>query len=396
MIAETSRPVRALIVDDEPVSRFWMGSCLASEGISFDEAANADAALRALARQPYDFVLLDLALGEGASGLDVLGAVRARPALESTAVIIVSSSGRDAAVATGLESGADDYLVKPLRPLELRARIAAARRRGRRLGELQRLSSQLASRAEKGELAARTGATSQRAALPTLPFVHGSVRASGGLVPSELMSGDLVDVVPGRDGAATALLVDVAGHGSTAALLASSLVATMREALLSHDRIEDAVFAGDRYLRACRRDLVAAMASVGVVRIEPRARRLLVLNAGLPPIGVFFAGARPRFAHSSARPLGMGGAQARQPLCVELRDDVWVAIASDGATAGELDEDAVGALLARASHAGPLLSDAPPDAIETLLREHLGVMSGQFPADDAALLLVSHRSERCS
>ena len=125
--------VRALIVDDDPVSRRWLGGCLARDGVACAEASDADTARGALERGGHDVVLLDLFLGSGASGLDVLTWMRARPELDHVGVIIVSASaGDESAVALALQRGADDYLVKPIRPVELAARVAAVRRRSNR------------------------------------------------------------------------------------------------------------------------------------------------------------------------------------------------------------------------------------------------------------------------
>jgi CheY-like chemotaxis protein len=125
-----TQPVRALIVDDDPVSRRWLGACLARDGIVCTDAGDAAGATLALARAEHDVVLLDLFLGSGASGLDVLTWLRARPELDHVGVIIVSANaGDETAVALALQRGADDYLVKPIRPVELAARVQAVRRR---------------------------------------------------------------------------------------------------------------------------------------------------------------------------------------------------------------------------------------------------------------------------
>src|ERR1019366_6083552 len=76
-------------------------------------------------RQPYDLILLDLTLGDG-DGLTLCRRVRAQ---YQTPIMIVTSRGASADVVTGLELGADDYVVKPFNIDVLTARIRAQLRR---------------------------------------------------------------------------------------------------------------------------------------------------------------------------------------------------------------------------------------------------------------------------
>jgi two-component system response regulator MtrA len=116
---------RVLVVDDDPALAEMLGIVLRGEG--FDPAFVADGAKAVQAYRDLkpDIVLLDLML-PGMSGIDVCRAVR----LESgTPIIMLTAKSDTVDVVLGLESGADDYVVKPFKPKELVARIRARLRR---------------------------------------------------------------------------------------------------------------------------------------------------------------------------------------------------------------------------------------------------------------------------
>jgi two-component system, OmpR family, response regulator MtrA len=116
---------RVLVVDDDPALAEMLGIVLRGEG--FDPAFVADGAKAVQAYRDLkpDLVLLDLML-PGMSGIDVCRAIR----LESgTPIIMLTAKSDTVDVVLGLESGADDYVVKPFKPKELVARIRARLRR---------------------------------------------------------------------------------------------------------------------------------------------------------------------------------------------------------------------------------------------------------------------------
>ena len=116
---------RVLVVDDDPALAEMLGIVLRGEG--FDPAFVGDGgkAVQAYRDLKPDIVLLDLML-PGMSGIDVCRAIR----LESGVPIIMLTAKSDTVdVVLGLESGADDYVVKPFKPKELVARIRARLRR---------------------------------------------------------------------------------------------------------------------------------------------------------------------------------------------------------------------------------------------------------------------------
>jgi two-component system, OmpR family, response regulator MprA len=115
-----------LIVDDDSRLTSALRRTLAYEGYQVSVAANGEGALSMVRTRPPDLVILDLML-PGIDGLEVCR--RLRGAGDGTAVLMLTA--RDAVVdrVTGLETGADDYLVKPFALEELLARVKALLRR---------------------------------------------------------------------------------------------------------------------------------------------------------------------------------------------------------------------------------------------------------------------------
>ena len=117
---------RILIVEDEPAISLGLRDDLELEGYQVEVVDNGHAAVSLACAEPFDLLLLDVAL-PGKSGYDVCREVRGKkPHLP---IIMLTAKSHEAEKVLGLEMGADDYVTKPFSPLELRARIKALLRR---------------------------------------------------------------------------------------------------------------------------------------------------------------------------------------------------------------------------------------------------------------------------
>lgn len=116
---------KVLVVDDEPTVREVVASYLRRDGHDVAEAADGHTALELLDADPPDLVVLDMML-PGVNGLDVLRRVRA---VSSIPVIMLTARAEESDRVSGLELGADDYVVKPFSPRELAARVNGVLRR---------------------------------------------------------------------------------------------------------------------------------------------------------------------------------------------------------------------------------------------------------------------------
>ena len=128
--------MRLLLVEDDRMIGESLRSALRLEGYAVDWVRDVASAHATLASEHFDLVLLDLGLPGTAAvgaetrsdgGLEVLMAVRARQ--DATPVIVLTARDGPGDKVTGLDAGADDYLVKPFDLDELTARIRAVLRR---------------------------------------------------------------------------------------------------------------------------------------------------------------------------------------------------------------------------------------------------------------------------
>ncbi|MEU4538452.1 response regulator transcription factor [Streptosporangium sp. NPDC023825] len=118
---------RVLVVDDEPALREALQSSLEFEGYRVGLASDGQAALEAIDREPYELVLLDVMMPR----LDGLTACRRlRAAGNHLPVLMLTARDAVGDRVSGLDAGADDYLVKPFELDELLARVRALLRRG--------------------------------------------------------------------------------------------------------------------------------------------------------------------------------------------------------------------------------------------------------------------------
>jgi PAS domain S-box-containing protein len=123
--------VWVLVVDEDPEVRGVVRRGLEREGCQVVEALNGDAALGLVNELVVDVAVLDRHL-PGMSGFDLVPELRrSAPAIH---IIMLTGAAEEADRVPGSISGADDYLAKPFSPRELAARVAAARRRRRRVG----------------------------------------------------------------------------------------------------------------------------------------------------------------------------------------------------------------------------------------------------------------------
>ena len=118
--------MRLLVVEDEPDLLVLMGRALERGGFVVDIASDLAQAAECLAVARYDIMILDLNLPDG-DGLSLLRQLRARGSQLPVLVLTARDAVEDRV--TGLDTGADDYLVKPFHIPELIARIRALLRR---------------------------------------------------------------------------------------------------------------------------------------------------------------------------------------------------------------------------------------------------------------------------
>jgi DNA-binding response OmpR family regulator len=114
-----------LLIEDDPLLREALELALRRQGHRVDSAATGEDGVQRVRATPPEVVVLDLML-PGIDGFEVCRRVRA---IDNLPILMLTARGDDLDVVSGLEAGADDYVVKPVQPRVLDARIRALLRR---------------------------------------------------------------------------------------------------------------------------------------------------------------------------------------------------------------------------------------------------------------------------
>ncbi len=126
MTEPTARPAKILVVDDDLRLRQLLERYLGEQGFAVKAVDGATAMDKALSRELYDLIVLDLMM-PGEDGLSICRRLRGEK--NEVAIVMLTAKGDEVDRIVGLEMGADDYLPKPFSPRELVARIHAVLRR---------------------------------------------------------------------------------------------------------------------------------------------------------------------------------------------------------------------------------------------------------------------------
>lgn len=178
----SSRPLRILVVDDDPAMVGAITALVGTEGHQVITAYDGLTAVRRFRDENPDLVLLDLAM-PGPDGFNVAGQMRA---VGAAPILIVSGESGEAAKVRALGLGADDYLTKPFGKAELLARIAAVMRRVDRAGSAGATGGPLSVGAlviEPGRHEARVGDAALSLTPTEFRLLEVLVRAGGDIVP---------------------------------------------------------------------------------------------------------------------------------------------------------------------------------------------------------------------
>ena len=122
---------RILVVDDEKLIVKGIRFSLLQDGLEVDCAYDGEEALEMAKSAQYDLILLDVMLPK-MDGFEVCQQIRE---FSDVPIIMLTAKGDDMDKILGLDNGADDYITKPFNILEVKARIKAIMRRGRKADE---------------------------------------------------------------------------------------------------------------------------------------------------------------------------------------------------------------------------------------------------------------------
>jgi twitching motility two-component system response regulator PilH len=118
-------PIRkVLVVDDSKTELVFLSDLLQKNGFSVKTAENADDAMRRLEEEQPDLILMDVVM-PGQNGFQLTRAIARNPQYASVPIIMCTSKNQETDRLWGMRQGARDYIVKPVNPAELIAKISA-------------------------------------------------------------------------------------------------------------------------------------------------------------------------------------------------------------------------------------------------------------------------------
>ncbi|MCF6238498.1 MAG: response regulator, partial [Candidatus Marinimicrobia bacterium] len=219
----SSLPMRILVAEDDLTIRTWLKVKLTKWGYDTDLAADGIKAIELYEQHHHTLVLTDWMMPV-LDGIGLIKRIRETATVSKTYIILVTARCKGEDLITGIETGADDYIVKPVQSEELHARIMAAERILTLEKELQQKNEILeyANIQMKNDL--DVAARIQQSFLPhDLPQFQ-EVKFEWGLLPCDELAGDALNVIRLDKDHVGFYLLDVSGHGVAAALLAMTLI----------------------------------------------------------------------------------------------------------------------------------------------------------------------------
>jgi phosphoserine phosphatase RsbU/P len=220
-----------LIIDDDPTTRLILSRALIGEGYKVETASNGEEGLKKAQQLAPSLIICDWMMPL-MDGLEVCRHVKSLKALANTYFILLTSRDGLEDIVKGLENGADDFLPKPIRKDEFKARVRAGLRLHQANKDLEFQKSRL--EAEQAQAAEYV-----RSLLPR--DLEGTVSIYSYFKPSTQLGGDSFDFYWLDPDHLVIYLLDVSGHGVGAALLSVSVLNLLRTKGLQSKEIDELV-----------------------------------------------------------------------------------------------------------------------------------------------------------
>jgi sigma-B regulation protein RsbU (phosphoserine phosphatase) len=401
--------VKILLVDDDRVARRIHSILLRAQGHEVVEAADGELAWRLVEESDISFVVSDWVM-PNLAGVDLCRRIRAASLDRYVYVILCTSKGAKTDLIEGMDAGADDFLVKPVGPDELRVKVRAGERvlnlqqgLAHKNDELARINQQLQSSHKLIEDDLKAAAWMQQRLLPPPALEANGLRCHWRFEPSGYVAGDIFNFYAMDEREVGFYLLDVSGHGVPAAMLSVTLSMILtpdasRDSPLRHfnhtTQLSEILSPRDAIRELNRRfqskdDHYFTMI-YGL--FDTRSSILRMAQAGHPGPALFGKNCQPEILGTGGMPVGLWNEIDFDCFEVPVREGDRLLLYSDGVTEcidgkGEaFGEQRLLAYLADASQ--PL-----DKLLEGLLEEIRNWRDGSESGDDVSLLAIERNAD---
>src|SRR5438132_6896136 len=300
---KTSR-AQILVVDDDAVSRKILAQLLASAGYECRECEDGTEALELMRAQQPSLLLLDFEL-PGLNGAEVLKSLRSDsdPAIAQIPTIMLTGHGSEESEVRCLQSGADDFVTKPVNAAVLRARIETQLRLRSMRRQLERQNDELEEWRRNLERDLAAAQLTQQSLIPQKPPTIAGWEVAACYRPVIQVGGDIYGWLRMKDGRILFWIADGTGHGAAAALLTTLAKLLFHHGSVEHDepaRVMEAVNNDFRSIFGARSFMTAMC-----IALDPLTGRASVVGAGHPPLLMARRSGGTESIASIAPPLGL-------------------------------------------------------------------------------------------
>ncbi|WFB35457.1 SpoIIE family protein phosphatase [Kiritimatiellota bacterium B12222] len=267
---------RILVVDDEQANRCYLESILQKCGATVMVASSGEEALALIQTNPPDVALVDVVM-PGMQGYEVCEHIQRTPGMEQISVIMVTAKSTPEDVEMAFSKGAFDYIRKPFHSRELIARVQNALRLKQHTDALELWNHRMTRELEMA-------GNVQCKLFNSTPIFGASYDYRVCYKPSQLIGGDMFDLLPLSDGKFLAYIADVAGHGAGSALISTLMKGLIQEIISGYPEYTLDEIANElhkRY-RNCVED-PELYATLVFIRVDPKNHRGEYLSCGHPP-----------------------------------------------------------------------------------------------------------------
>ena len=349
-------PRRVLVVDDSRMQRRILSAQLSRSGYDVLEAESAEEALVICARTEPDFVLSDWVM-PGMSGIEFCHHFRKMHRESYGYFILLTSKTDKTDVTEGLQSGADDFLAKPVSGDELRARLTAGERiltmehaireKNRLLSSALREVQSLYDSIDRDLVEA---CKLQQSLVKERFRSFGNAQVSLMLRPSGHVGGDLVGFFPINARRVGLYGIDVAGHGITSALMTARLagylsgtspdhnIALIQTEFGFYDGREPADLA--QYLNALVLEEMRTESYFTLIYadVDLISGKVALVQAGHPHPAVLRGDGRVEFLGDGGLPVGLIEGAQYETIITRLEPGDRLFLGSDGITEADLPD----------------------------------------------------------